>query len=96
MRKSLVRVPLVAAFSALKERSHRFVGRPDLNLFKESAIVLAVVIVHALRSCLVDVFPCVSATQDVVDFLTVKLHLILDLLFNDEHVRAGLAEEPEV
>ena len=60
----------MGALGALEERCHGFIGRADLNLFEVRAIVLAVVIVHALHSRLIYVFPSVSASQDVIDLFS--------------------------
>ena len=93
---SLIRVPLVRALGALEERCHRFIGGADLDLFEVRTVVLAVVIVHALHSRLINVLPSVSASQDVVDLFSLKSQFVLELLLNYEHIRASFAVEAEI
>ena len=86
----------MSTLSALEESGHGFVCRADLNLFEVRAVVLAVVVVHALHSRLIYVLPGVCATKHVVDLLPLQSHFVLELLLNNEHVRASFAVESEI
>ena len=86
----------MGALRTLIKRGHRFVRGSDLYLFEVRAIVLAVMVVHAVDTCLVHVFPGVSTSQDIIYLFALKGHFVFELLFNDEDVGTGFAEKAEV
>lgn len=85
--------PLVPALGTLVEGGHGFVGRADLDLHEVGARAGAA---GALGVNLVYVFPGLLASEHVVHFFPLQLHLLLELLVEHEDVGARLAEEAEV
>jgi len=88
--------PLVGAVGASVEDSGRFVTRSDLNLHEIGALAPACTHVRTRHRRCVRVTPCLCTTENVVDLLALKVHLVLKLGVDAVDVGARPAEEPKV
>ena len=76
------------AISAAVENSSWLIGRPDLQLHKESSIMVAL---GAFSLDLINVFPRLLSSHHIVDLLALKIHLHVDFLLDWLDVGASLA-----
>lgn len=93
LRSSSVFPPLILAFSAFIEDCHGLISRADLNLHEVSPFVPTLM---AFSCGLIDIFPSFLATEDIIDLLSFKLHLLFEDLRYYEDVGTSFAEKPKV
>jgi hypothetical protein len=97
---SVVVIPLELAVDTSVECCHRLVCTSNLDLQIVRIPIIAVYFrIHALIDLLCRcVFPLLASSPDVVHFLFLQRHLVLNLssLLNLEYIGAGFAEESEV
>ena len=91
-----VLIPLCKAFDASVEDGLRLVCGPNLELLKVRPRTATSVNVGTLHLGLVNIFPCLLASQHVINLFPFQVHLVLKLGFNQKHIGAGATEEPKV
>ena len=86
----------MATRCAQVKNGHRLVGTADLDRLEVGLVVFAGRLVRAQNAGLIDILPCVFATEDIVDLLALQVQFILELLLDAKHIGTRLAKEPEV
>ena len=90
-------LPLERAFATSVENGGRLVGGPDLNLFEKGALAAASnSAVRALDGGGTRIFERFRATQHIIHFLPLQVHLAFKLLLNAVNVGTSAAEEAHV
>ena len=86
----------MTAIGTLIKSCHGLVSRSELNLEEVRSLILAGIDVHTLYLRVVDIFPGLCSTQYVINFLSLEVHLIFELLCHLEYVGACFTIESEV
>ena len=81
------------AIGATVENGSWLICRPDLQLHKESSIMVAL---GAFSLDLINVFPRLLSSHHIVDLLAFQIHLHVDFLLDWLDVGASLTVESEV
>ena len=89
-------IPLMATVCALVKDSHWFVSRPNLYRFEVGLIVLAVGHVRTENGSFINILPSVLASKHIINFLSLKIKFVLELLIDSENVRTCFAKESEI
>ena len=80
----------MAAFHALVKDGHGLVGRTDLDLLEKGLVVVAI---GADSHCPINVLPCCSTSQNIVDHFSGWKGLFCDHVGNGAAVRTGRTKE---